>query len=85
MTNQEQYAITMDQLNDPQSWDVPGIIADISQRMLEHEDGAAAAACIDNLCFAIQKIDKLIRTGPIINAKTIGEAAEVCARFGSRA
>lgn len=81
MTNEEQYAVTMDQLQHPESWDVPGVIADIKMAMLRHEGGAAAAACIDTLRLAIRKIDALIRTGPIINAKTISEAAQITKRF----
>ena len=44
------YAITMDRLNHPESWDVPGIIADVKKRLLEEGDGEAAAV-IDSLVF----------------------------------
>lgn len=81
LTNQEQWAVTMDQLNHPESWDVPGVIADISQKALASEDGAAAAACIDNLHFAMREIDKLIRTGPVISPETYRKACEISKRF----
>ena len=84
MTNQQQWRITMDQLNHPESWDVPKIIADISGHALASEDGAAAAACIDNLLFAILQIDKLIRTGPIISPETYSQACEISRRFVPR-
>ena len=50
------YATTMDKLKAPDSWDVPGIIADVTARLSESGDGEAMAV-IDYLVFRIKNHD----------------------------
>lgn len=76
------YAETMDKLSDSRSWDVPGLIADVAERLKESGDGEAMAV-IDHLLFRIRDIAGLISPlhARVISPKTITEAAHIASAF----
>lgn len=79
------YAETMDALNRPNDWDVPGMIADVAEftrRELDVPHGQALAV-IDTLTFRMRDIANLIHPDHAkrIDHETIRQAAEIAARF----
>lgn len=74
------YEKTVEKLHDFGSWDVQGLIADVSKRLKDDGDEEASAV-IDSLILTIQDIDRLIRSGRIISASTIGSAARISQRY----
>lgn len=83
MTVPEDYAEMMDKLNHPpDDWDVPGLIADVSERVRELGDGATLAV-IDTLCFRMKDIAELIHHehAKLISPATIRSASVIAATF----
>lgn len=80
------YAETMDKLRRPDNWDVPGVIADISDDLRRSTDCGAALAVIDTLVFRMKEIAECISSGHAkqINPTTIRKAAEIAATFASK-
>jgi hypothetical protein len=82
LNDTDNYAATMDALASPADWDVPGIIADVANRLKQEGDGKAAAV-IDTLSFRMRDIAQRISHGHAkrIDANTVQEAAEIAATF----
>ena len=76
------YAEMMDKLRNPKDWDVPGTIADVTQLLMSHGNGQAAAV-IDTLMFRMRDIAQRIsnKHGEGINPQTLREAADIADVF----
>ena len=76
------YAETMDCLRNPDDWDVPSIIADVTQNLM-HDGNGKAAAVIDTLVFRMKDIAQRIshKHAERINPATIREAADIADVF----
>lgn len=77
------YAEMMDKLKKPDNWDITGIIADVSQKLIDETDNGAALAVIDTLLFRMRDIANLISHNHAkrIDPTTIREAAEIVDLF----
>jgi len=79
------YAETMDALNRPKDWDVPGMIADICENLRRENDvpHGQLLAVIDTLMFRMKDIAERIAHGHAkrIDPTTIREAADIASRF----
>lgn len=81
----EGYAETMECLNKPKDWDVPGLIDDIAERLRDGGEvpNGLALAVIDKLMFGMTFIAKKIahEHAERIDASTIKEAANMAKMF----
>ena len=79
------YAETMDALNRPKDWDVPGMIADICENLRRENDvpHGQVLAVIDTLVFRMKDIAERVSHGHAkrIDPTTIKEAANIAATF----
>ena len=76
------YAEMMDKLRNPKDWDVPAVIDDVTQDLMNQDNGQAAAV-IDTLMFRMRDIAERIslKQGKRIDPTTIREAADIADVF----
>jgi hypothetical protein len=76
------YAEMMDKLRSPDDWDVPGIIAETAQDLMNC-DNPEAAAVIDTLTFRVRDIAERIshKHASRIDPGTLREAANIADVF----
>lgn len=81
------YAETMDKLKRPDDWDIPGIIADASERLRRESDDGETLAVLDTLTFRMRDIANLISQGHAkhITPDTIRQAADIAAMLAGDA
>ena len=73
------YAETMDKLKDPNGWDVPGLIADVSERLRRETIDGELLAVVDTLVFRMQDICQMIDAEEKPNYEIISKVYEVAA------
>jgi hypothetical protein len=76
------YAETMNCLRNPDDWDVPSIISDVSQNLM-HDGNGKAAAVIDTLMFRMRDIAERIshKHAKRIDPNTLRVAADIADVF----
>ena len=80
------YTETMGRLNDPDNWDVAGMLADIAKNLRDESDNGRAIAAIDFLRSQMLAIAKLIsfQHATKIDFMTIGEAATIAGTIAGK-
>lgn len=80
----DRYTEMMERLQDPKSWDIPGILADVAGRLIEEGDEEAAAV-VNTLWGRLQDIARLISYEKdwVIDPVSVRDAGEIAAMFMS--